>query len=347
MNIIDFDFGDEQLIELSNQVRFIWVLSNAWHLPLKEQENPNERLLGCAKSYTIKNVNGRQVGFFGLAGTTARRVAYHLRAQESCDLVIALTHMRLAEDIEVAKATKSGKSRGHDNADITAEGLIRDAQGDIRIIKSGADWTGLLLVRMVVEKDNKGSVDISTIVRQWSNIDAAKLPVATITPEIAQLLDSIHTSRVDALVQEPVLHSYASLDGRGSVTRSQETNLGNMLATTIQAFYDTDIALFNSGSIRCNQLLAPTMPSGSPLLVKDIISKLVRLRKRNVADDSDICPFEKSLLLKSIKDSVILQSMENSVGDMHMDGLFFQIAGLRMVATWQRKNGESRLGNFP
>lgn len=112
--------------------------------------------------------------------------------------------------------------------------------------------------------------------RQWSNIDAANLPVSTITPEIDQLLDSIH-SRVEALVQEPVLHSYTPLDGRGSVVRSQETNLGNMLANAVQDFYETDIALFNSGSIRCNQLLGPTMPSGSPLLVKDIISKSIRL----------------------------------------------------------------------
>lgn len=100
--------------------------------------------------------------------------------------------MRLAEDIEVAEATKTGKGRvdlllgghdhevvrrfsgdtdrdpanieqGHDNADITAEGLIRDAQGDIRIIKSGTDWAGLSLIRMIIEKDNKGSINTSAI----------------------------------------------------------------------------------------------------------------------------------------------------------------------------------------
>jgi hypothetical protein len=100
--------------------------------------------------------------------------------------------MRLAEDMEVAEATKTGKSRvdlllgghdhevvrrfngdtdtdpanveqGHDNIDITVEGLIRDAQGDIRIIKSGTDWTGLSLVRMIIGKDEKGSTNISTV----------------------------------------------------------------------------------------------------------------------------------------------------------------------------------------
>lgn len=118
----------------------------------------------------------------------------------------------------------------------------------------------------------RSSIALTCPVRQWSNIEGATSVVSTPVPGISQLLDSIH-SRVDALVQEPLLHSHTSLDGRGSVVRSQETNLGNMLATAVRAFYDTDIAFFNSGSIRCNQVLGPTTPNGSPLLVKDIISK--------------------------------------------------------------------------
>ncbi|EAU35916.1 predicted protein [Aspergillus terreus NIH2624] len=202
--------------------------------------------------------------------------------------------MRLAEDMEVAEATRTGQSRvdlllgGHDhevvrrfggdtntdpatieqshnNEDIRTDGFIRDAQGDIRIIKSGTDWRGLSLVRMMVEKDEKGSMNVSSVeVRQWSNIEGAASLVSIPTSGISALLDSIH-SRVDALVQKPLLHSGTSLDGRGSVVRSEETNLGNMLANAVRAFYDTDIAFFNSGSIRCDQVLGPTIPNGSPL----------------------------------------------------------------------------------
>lgn len=113
--------------------------------------------------------------------------------------------------------------------------------------------------------------------RQWSNIEGAASLVSIPTSGISALLDSIH-SRVDALVQKPLLHSGTSLDGRGSVVRSEETNLGNMLANAVRAFYDTDIAFFNSGSIRCDQVLGPTIPNGSPLLVKDIISRSCSLQ---------------------------------------------------------------------
>ncbi|KAL4756892.1 putative UDP-sugar hydrolase [Aspergillus foveolatus] len=184
------------------------------------------------------------------------------------------------------------------------------------------------LLRMMIEKDEKGRINVSAVgVEQYRGRDFAPLNSNT---RVSQLLDSIH-SRVDALVQEPLLHSHASFDGRGSVVRSQETNLGNMVATAVRAFYDTDIAFFNSGSIRCNQALGPTTPNRYPLLVKDIIN---------------ICPFENPLLVKRISGRILLHAMENSIGDMHLDGRFLQIAGLRLVATWQRKPGHRTLDMF-
>lgn len=38
--------------------------------------------------------------------------------------------------------------------------------------------------------------------------------------------------------------------------------------------------------------------------------------------------------------------MENSIDDMHLDGRFLQIAGLRLVATWGRKSGHRVLEMF-
>ncbi|RJE20033.1 2,3-cyclic-nucleotide 2-phosphodiesterase [Aspergillus sclerotialis] len=287
-------------------------------------------------------------------------MASHLRIQEKCDLVIALTHMRLAEDMQVADATTTGNSRvdlllgGHDhevvrrlngdtntnsatieqgcnNADITVDGLIRDTEGDIRIIKSGTDWRGLSLVRMMVQRDEDGTANISTVyLRQWSNIGTAPVPSSGSLSQISQMLGSIH-SRVNILVQKPLLHASILLEGRSSVVRSQETNLGNMLADSVRAFYNIEIALFNSGAIRCDQVVGPTIPGNKPLLVKDIIN---------------ICPFGNSLLVKRVSGRTLVHALENSIGDMHMDGRFLQISGLRVVATWQRTPGNRVLDVF-
>lgn len=92
-------------------------------------------------------------------------------------------------------------------------------------------------------------------------------------PQASKVLASIH-NRVDSLVQEPLLHTYTPLEGRSSIVRSQETNLGNMLADAVREFYDTDIAFFNSGAIRCDRLLDSTLPGDRPLRVRDVIGNL-------------------------------------------------------------------------
>ncbi|KAJ9284626.1 hypothetical protein DTO021C3_7753 [Paecilomyces variotii] len=367
----DFDFGDTRLKHLSDGVGFPWVLSNAFH--------ETGGLLGCAEEYVIREVNGIRVGFFGLAGTdwpsncenlppstiaspaeVAKRISRHLRINEGCDLIIALTHMRLAEDMEVADMTASGDGKvdlffgghdhevvrryvgdtdsnpenieqGRDNTDIVINGLVNYTEGNIRIIKSGTDWRGLSLVRVVGQKDDKGVASVSHVeLSQYTDIEAAIPAPETFPPQISEVLESIH-NRVDSLVQSPLVHTYTPLEGRSSIVRRQETNLGNMIADAVRGFYDTDIAFFNSGAIRCDRLLDSSLPGGRPLRVRDII---------------DICPFDNALIVKRTSGRVLYHAIENSLGDMHMDGRFLQVSGLRIVATWKKKAGERVIDIF-
>ncbi|KAL4937954.1 Metallo-dependent phosphatase-like protein [Aspergillus oleicola] len=204
----DFDFGDARLIELSSQLKFPWLLSNAFHLPVEGKK----RMLGSAQEYLVRDLNnGLKVGFIGLAGTdwpsncellppcdfeppidAARRLARHLRVNEHCDLVIALTHMRMPEDLAVANATVTGDSRidlllgGHDHEvlrrfagdtdlvaqnveqgrkinEVEVDGRVPNTEGDIRLVKSGTDWRALSLIRLIVKRDEQGKVVGSTV----------------------------------------------------------------------------------------------------------------------------------------------------------------------------------------
>ncbi|KAL4954639.1 Metallo-dependent phosphatase-like protein [Aspergillus filifer] len=364
----DFDFGDARLIELSNQLRFPWLLSNAYHLPVEEKK----RMLGSAQEYTIRDLdNGLRIGFIGLAGSdwpsncellppcdfeppvdAARRLARHLRVNEHCDLIIALTHMRVPEDMAVANATTSGESRidlllgGHDHevlrrfagdsdviaqnveqgrkiSEVEMDGTVPDTKGDIRLVKSGTDWRALSLIRLTVKRDEQGEVIGSTVnLCQYTDIEAAK-PAPEPKSRVIEVIDQIH-DRVGALVQKPLLRSAVPIDGRNGTIRSQETNMGNMLADAIRAFYDTDIGFFNSGAIRSDQVFKTTAPDGEPLLVRDIIN---------------ICPFGNGLLVKRLPGQIIKLALENSVSDVHTDGRFLQISGLRVVADWKRPEG--------
>lgn len=314
----DFDFGDARLIDLSSRLKFPWLLSNAFHRPL----GPTKRFLGSAQEYIVRQLdNGLRVGFIGLAGTdwpsncedlppceiespveVARRLARYLRFSEKCDLVIALTHMRVPEDMLVANATARGDSRvdlllgGHDHdvirrfagdtdfkaenveqgrkvSDIEVNGLVPDAEGDVRLVKSGTDWRGLSLIRLIVQRDDNGAVTGSTVkLRQYTDIQAA-IAVPQVPLEIVKTLDTIH-ERVGTLVQKPLLHSAVPIDGRNFTIRREETNLGNMLADAVRALYGTDVGFFNSGAIRFDKILKATVPDCEPLRVRDVISML-------------------------------------------------------------------------
>lgn len=113
-------------------------------------------------------------------------VATLLRIEQRCDIVIAVTHMRLAEDIRVLNATREGDAKvdlilgGHDHHVVrrtsrdtdtnpelqcaTGQGdvpLDHEAEGDFRIIKSGMDWGGLSVTRLAVSRGLNGVAEVS------------------------------------------------------------------------------------------------------------------------------------------------------------------------------------------
>lgn len=121
----------------------------------------------------------------------ANRTARRLREREKCDLVIALTHMRLEEDIAVSKNTQAGSGRidlllgGHDhvivqrattdsdtNPNVAREGFhpsddpVLLASGDVHIVKSGTDWRGLSILHLSIAKYSKGILSILRVKRK-------------------------------------------------------------------------------------------------------------------------------------------------------------------------------------
>ncbi len=100
-------------------------------------------------------------------------------------MVIAVTHMRLVEDLETLQSTLSGAEKidlilgGHDhyvvrrdlsdidsNPEVLQSGLdpegapMTECDGDFRIIKSGTDWRGLSIIRLRLGSKEKGEPTI-------------------------------------------------------------------------------------------------------------------------------------------------------------------------------------------
>ncbi|KAK2007334.1 Metallo-dependent phosphatase [Colletotrichum eremochloae] len=156
-----FDFGEERLRELTAQTDFPWLLSNAFHAASHnafgsshDRANSPSPLLASAQRYHIVTLQGFRVGFFGLAGTdwpsncrelprcvtedpvqSARACTRHLRCVAACDLVIAVTHMRLAQDMELSEARCGDAADPAERLDLVLGGhdhqLLRRYGGDI------------------------------------------------------------------------------------------------------------------------------------------------------------------------------------------------------------------------
>lgn len=372
----DFDFGESRLTELSMQTNFPWVLSNVVS-PTPEIDPSSHglggTLLACANEYFTKFMGCYKIGFFGLAGTdwpsncqhlppsyvlspvlVSQRLARYLRTVEQCDFVIAITHMRLIEDLAVSNATVLGEERvdlllgGHDhevvcrfvgdvddnpetilqsrlNQDIIEDGQVAEMRGDVRIVKSGTDWKSYSVVNLIVEKLENGKARLLTVkLNQYTDITRiSSYTLLSASSELRSILSSIH-ARITQAVQCPLLHTRVALEGRSSIIRSQETNLGNLLADVVRAFYGTEIAFVNSGGVRCDRVVEPTSSATGVLCVKDII---------------DIVPYDNFFVVKRIRGSTLLAALENSVGNAHTDGRFLQLSGLRVVANWRLPEG--------
>ncbi|KAL1696294.1 5'-nucleotidase [Schizophyllum commune] len=337
----DFDFGEQRLIELSARCNFPWLLSNAL--------SPNGSLLASAHPHIIKEVGPLRVGFFGLAGTDwpsncqhppsdvriedpvqcAPREAALLREEHHVDIVIGVTHMRMEEDMVVAVQC-SGVDLilgGHDHeymlqgSQYTDDG--RHAEGNIKVVKSGTDFREFSVVKIRVERCHVGwhirTVEGTLKLMTCSVNRVQEAEFGAEDPRMLAVIADVD-KRIASLSHNRIACTVVTLDGLASHVRSTETNLGNLLADAVRAYYDTDIAFVNSGSIRGDRVI----PAGV-LTVRDII---------------DIVPFDNPWVVKRMTGQIVMKALENSVSNMRSDGRFLQLSGLNIVVDFGCAEGQ-------
>jgi 2',3'-cyclic-nucleotide 2'-phosphodiesterase (5'-nucleotidase family) len=214
LDFTDFDYGEDRLKTLLEATQFPWTLCNYLKPGVSMDTSSiakSENLLAGTHSYIVRERRGFRFGFFGIGGTdwpslcqhlpscqvespisAARQVACHLRRVENCDVVIAITHMRLAEDLKVSQATTAHDDcrvdlllGGHDhetvcrlagdtcsdptkiwqdtaNEDIVKNGRVPAVTGNVRIIKSGSDFQSFSNITLFVERQPNGKAIVVT-----------------------------------------------------------------------------------------------------------------------------------------------------------------------------------------
>ncbi|HNP61248.1 MAG TPA: bifunctional UDP-sugar hydrolase/5'-nucleotidase [Nitrospirales bacterium] len=320
----DFDYGIDHLRTLVELADFPILCTNL---------QSKRSVLPCRRS-VVTRLGNVSVGIVGIVGNSnfpdtfnrdvantlslmdpiasLQTEALRLRTEAHIDLVIALTHQDSNEDLKILETVEGvdvligGHTEGFDG--LYAPGLMEPVESVTR--------PRSVYVKTHRQGRTVGRLDLT--IEEGSVIQARShnIPVTVevpVEPNVQQLL-SEYRQRFARQATQILGEASVRLQGDRPVVRTQETNLGNLLADRMRRKFETDIALINSGQIR--RSLEP-----GPVTLGDMLSVL---------------PFDSALVTVHVTGAMLRQVLEHSVSQWpNHSGRFLQVSGLQV--TYQGK----------
>ncbi|XP_050442414.1 mannosylglucosyl-3-phosphoglycerate phosphatase isoform X2 [Adelges cooleyi] len=303
----EFDFGLEVLAERVSETNFPWLMSNV-------VDNETGRPLGDGKITHVFDWHNRRIGLVGLVERdwldtlatidpeevtfidfveAGRSLAKQLR-EDGCDYIIALTHMRMPNDVKLAENVSEIDLilGGHDHA--------YDVQkiNDRFIVKSGTDFREFSKITINLEGSN----------------DAVEIQRIEVTKDIKEdvvmkeILDS-YLGVMEGKMGEVLGTFHVELDGRFSQIRTSETNLGNWVCDVLLAATGADLVMLNSGTFRSDRIHPP-----GDFTLGDLVN---------------IVPMQDPTIVIQVTGQQILGALENGVSKYpKTEGRFLQVSGI-------------------
>ncbi|KAG0793734.1 hypothetical protein G6F29_010133 [Rhizopus arrhizus] len=348
----DFDFGMPQLGKLIRQTQFPWLLSNV----LNQENDVADPIV---KRYLVIEHEGLRIGLIGLVEkewiltipSFPPELTYHdfievakdLSSQlkdpngpHHVDIVIALTHMRVPNDLKLANACKDEVDLilgGHDHfyyvsksIDIVGDAWSRevnlkdvgfDPEKDIedtdrlRVVKSGTDFREFSLLKLEIETDEEGKKYVKTMSAERKVIDSS----VEVDEETERLVVQV-AQQVSAKTNKPIGYTTVPLDGRSMSVRTEETNLGNLTADLMLMYYrmlpePAEIGFCVGGTIRNDGVI-----EAGEVTFGDILTTF---------------PFSDPVVVIRVTGQQLWDALENSVSEYpKQEGRFPQLAGIRL-----------------
>ena len=312
----EFDFGPDLLKQRMAESKFPWIGTNV-------RSADGSAFANTVPSWT-RTIDGITVGFIGLitpdtarlssAGPslsfppvleTAAAAVKELRAK-GASVVVALTHLTIEEDRELASKVKGIDLilGGHDHDPISFY------EGSTLILKAGHDAQYLGVVKLAVETKDAGKGPVTaTVPTEWRFVTTAGVAP---DPEVETVVEG-YTKRLDSDLAAVIGTTTTDLDSRKDVVRSREASMGNLIADALRDTLKADVAITNGGGIRADAL----HPAGSTLTRKDIFAEL---------------PFGNVGVLVEMSGQDLISTLEHGVSKVEEKaGRFPQVSGLTMT----------------
>lgn len=300
----EFDIAETELQERLNESAFQWIASNTFHkkngttVPFEKQKPGNTSAFPETLILPLTDADGTavKIGFIGLTLPFNKADYVHYteplgtaeklynRIKDSCDAVVAITHLQIDEDINLAKRLPNIAVilGGHEH-DMRFEKV-----GNVIVTKAHANAKSAYIVKLTIDKIKKTHHVLPTL----KMLDET-VTLDSITNEVAKKWTDIANQNYASLGFDAGKVAVAmgdSLDGRETEVRSKPTNLTKLIAAAMaDASPEASIAIMNAGSIRVDDILYP------PITQYDILRSL---------------PFGGPIREAEIKGSLLLRTLE-------------------------------------
>jgi 2',3'-cyclic-nucleotide 2'-phosphodiesterase (5'-nucleotidase family) len=310
----EFDISEAELQQRINESEFNWVSTNTFH-KTKDRTEPFNRIRTSAITpipdrviMDVKDQDGTtaRIGFIGitLPSNPAEFVSYndplssakamYNKIKDSVDAVVAITHQAIADDIILAKelpgvAVVLG---GHEH------GMVFEKVGNVNITKAHANARSAYVVKLNINKMKKQlKVEPQlTYLNEQVAFDSSTNIVVEKWKKIAD--DNFASIGFDP--RKVLMTTGEPLDGRESEIRTRPTNLTSLVSAAMAfACPIADVVVYNSGSIRVDDILTP------PITQYDIIRSL---------------PFGGGIREMEMKGSLLLQMLEAGMKNKNSGG---------------------------
>jgi len=347
----DWDFGIDDFEILSGTTNFPWLLSNC-------VERSSGRQIGGTRQYHIFEHQGHTVGVIGLIEyewletisllniddvkytdfvKSARSLVQLLRFK-GCGLIIALTHMRAAND-EILAREVSGIDLllgGHDHH---YAGFYKF--GDTIAGKSGTDFREFSLLEIfpgdkvanpedyldgepgclnerpgeantVAEDALEESILPLSNFENGSTLEWRRIDCSTYAPNVhIERILKRFTTTIEGSMSKELGKFSVDLEMRFSHVRTQETNWGSFVTNMMRFYTKCDIAILNSGTLRADI----NFPAFEPFTLKTLCLAM---------------PFPDKLAVVEISGKTLIETLECGYSQYpKLEGRFLQISGIR------------------
>ncbi|WWD20985.1 hypothetical protein CI109_105465 [Kwoniella shandongensis] len=362
----DFDFGYPHLTKLLESTTFPWLLSNIIDENTGRQPEPLRRywitercgikigIIGLVEKDWIATIPSWQKNFvYRSMKDTAIELSRELRdpnGEHKVDIIIALTHCRVPNDIRLATelgavAGKVGVENehgvdlligGHDHIYYIGKGAKswdgyagrKDVPGTmedhgVHLIKSGTDFRDLTSAQLELTPTPPGSIR-RHIISSLTGKHHYVVPSSPFSEPFDKMVKSLLSTVSDAL-SKPVCFTLSPFDARSEIVRTQEVGLGNWIADVLMhAFAESgteskekngraDAVIICGGTLRGDSQYGPG--------------------KISLGDILEILPFEDPVVCIEIDGKGIWDTMESALSKWPaQEGRFPIVAGL--VVKW-------------